>query len=100
MLSQDAAFMNSTLDCFQQFLFAEGSRKELDSPGLHGPNRQGDVAVPSNENHRQGSVGISKFLLQIQAAQSGKPDIEHQAPRCIRTLATQELLRGSISACL
>jgi hypothetical protein len=74
----------------EQILLAKRLGQELDRARLHGPDRHGNVAVPGEEDDRQGRVGAGQLALQIEPAEPGEPHVEHDAARRVGSRAAQE----------
>src|SRR5262245_43026143 len=77
----------------QKILIAKRLGEEIDSAGLHGPHRHGNIAMSRNEHDRNANIRLRQLGLEVETAQSRQPDVEYKAAWNIRTLALQELLR-------
>jgi hypothetical protein len=77
----DAVSLDSLADCIEQILFAEGLGKKFDGPGLHCLNGHRNVAVARDKDDRYLDARLAQLSLQIKAAQSRQPHVEHHARR-------------------
>src|SRR5262249_27565666 len=83
-------------DGIQEILLTKRLGQKLNSSGLHGLDRHGNVAVAGNKDDWDIDVGVSKFCLKIQSTHSGQPDIEHQPTRNVWKLARKKFRRCCI----
>src|SRR5947208_4287589 len=77
----------------QKILIAKWLGEEIDSAGLHGPHRHGDIAVSRNEYNRNSDIGFHQLGLEVETAQSRQAHVEHEAARHIRAPSLQKFLR-------
>src|SRR5262249_55212693 len=82
------------LDGVKQILVAERLCEELDGAPLHRLNRHGNIAMSRDEDNRKVSFGSGEFLLEVEAALTGQPDIEHQAHRSGGWFGLQKVSNG------
>jgi hypothetical protein len=90
-----AIFVERKLDGVEQILVADRLGEELDRARLHGPHRHRDVAVASDEDDRDLDVRLGELGLKVEAADTGQPDVEHQATRDVGLAGLEELGRRS-----
>lgn len=76
----------------EKFLVTKRLCQEFDRARLHRPYRHRHVSVSADKYDRDSNLLLDKAMLQIETAYAGKPDIEYQAARSIRTFAGQEFL--------
>jgi hypothetical protein len=81
-------------DGAQQRLVAERLRQELECSPLHGLDRHRHVAVSRNEDDRHVNPIDGDALLQIEAAEVRKTDVEYQAARDKKWWTGEKFLRG------
>src|SRR6202040_4062914 len=79
----------------QQFLIAERLCQEFDGSCLHGADAHLDVAMPSDEDNRNGDAAVGQLALEIEATHSAQPDVKDKATVRVRSLAPQKFLGGS-----
>src|SRR6185369_16566979 len=92
LLTGGAIAFDGLANRIEQILLAKRLREELDRPGLHGPDRHGDVAVAGEEDDRQGRVGAGELSLQVEAAQPREAHVEDKTSRRIDSGPLQECL--------
>src|ERR1700722_3537726 len=92
MLAALLITLDRSCDGIQKILVAKRLSKEVDGASFHGPHRHGNVAMPRDEHDGSPDVRLRQLGLEIETAQSWKANIEYQAARHVRALATQELL--------
>jgi hypothetical protein len=78
-----AILVECCTDDFQQLLFVEWLRQEIQGPRLDGANAGGDVAMTGDKDDRR-MVSARHLPLQIEAVNVRQLDIEHQAGRHLR----------------
>jgi hypothetical protein len=81
------------LNRIQQILIAERLSKKLDGSRFHGSHGHRDVTVRSEKDDWNVHASLGQLLLEVEATDPGKPDVENQATGKIRTLGQQEFLR-------
>jgi len=59
--------------------FLEWFFDEVDRARLHRLNRDGDVAVPGHDNHRQADAALAQRLLDFESAHLGHAHVEQDA---------------------
>ena len=92
-LSPHPILVNSNMNCVYQILMTKRLRQKIDRASLDGPNRHQDVAVPGNKNNREIDFGFCQFVLAVQSIEAGKPHIQNEASRGIRSSEMQEFFR-------
>src|SRR5262249_42235256 len=80
-------------DRVEHFLLAERFGQEIDGAGLDGLDRHGNVAVPGHEDDRDADLGLGELRLEVEAAQSRQPDVEHEAAHHLGQLVFQQVGR-------
>src|SRR5690606_16606394 len=65
---------------------------EVERAFLHGFDGHRYVAVPGHEDDRQRAAGAEQALLELEAAEPGHADVEHETARPLRVEAGEELL--------
>src|SRR5271157_4408173 len=78
----------------QEIAVQERLQQKLNGAGLHGPHRDWHIAVTSNKDYRNLSVGLRHPLLEIEPVQVRKPHIQYQTAWFLRPGARQEPARG------
>ncbi len=69
------------MDRVDQRLIIEGFGEDLERPGLHEPDREGDVCMSGHENRGNLIPSIVQRRLEIEPAGVGHPDVQNQAAR-------------------
>src|SRR4026209_502683 len=72
------------LDAVQQLLVVERLLQEIHRAALHGPHAGRHVAVAGDEHGWQAATGLRQRGLEVEAARTGKADVQHQTGRPIR----------------
>ncbi len=77
---------------------AERLGQEIHRAGLHSPDAHRNVAVSGDQDDRQRDIQLGQARLEVQAAGSRKPDVEHQAAGDIGALGGEKLGDGGVHA--
>ena len=75
----------------QHILIAKRLGQKIDCSSLHGFDRHGDVAMAGHEYDGDVNGGFGQLGLEVEAAQPGQSDVEHQTARHVRKLGSQQL---------
>src|SRR5258708_5322747 len=94
MIKRISATFEGQPDCTQQCGVIEWLRQELDGSRLHGLNSYRDVAKTRNEDDRHVRPVDCDALLQIEAVETRKSNVENQTARDMDSWARQEVLCG------
>src|SRR5579863_10091028 len=74
----------------QQILIADRLGEEFDRPSLHGANTHRNVPVAGEKDYGDTDVSRCQLTLNIDATQSGQPDVQHKATRHAGGFLAQE----------
>src|SRR5262245_7193972 len=77
-IKDDPATLQSLTNGAQQRVATEWLCQELESARLHGPDRCWNIAVARDEDDRHVRSIDGDLLLQVEATEAGKREIEHQ----------------------
>src|SRR5215471_6912572 len=55
-------------NCIQEILLTNWLREKFDGPGLHRPDRHGDIAVPGDKHDGNSDLQLDEFILNIKPA--------------------------------
>ena len=80
------------LDGVEQVLITERLGEELNCASLDGPYRHLDVTVAGDEDDWRNPDPLVQYRLQVQAALTGQPDIEHETSGTVRQINCEELI--------
>lgn len=80
------------MDRVEKVLVSERLGEELHRAVLHRPHAHRDVAVTGDEHDGDVQVGLRHPPLEIEPAETGQADVEHEAAGHLRSIAAQELL--------
>src|SRR5215471_8983897 len=94
MLDCSPAALKRLPDGAQQRVGLERLGQKLDSSRLHGRNRRRNVAIAGNEDDRHVRAVNGNALLQIEAIEAWKTNVENQTAGDRDTWARQEFLCG------
>jgi hypothetical protein len=83
LLARRSIACQRMLNSIQQVLVAKRLGEKFHRPGFHRLHRHRDVSVPGNKDDGDIHPSLRECALQVEAAQSGQPDVEHQATRHI-----------------
>src|SRR5579864_6325122 len=86
-----AIFLKRYVNSVKHILLAKRLGQELNRSGSYRLHRHRNVAMPGNEDDRNGDSGVSQFGLKIKSAQSWQSNVEHQATGDIGKLVLQEI---------
>src|SRR3979490_340640 len=75
----------------QHVLVTKWFGQEIHRSTLHGLDGHRNIAMAGHENDWNVNVRLGQFSLKVEAAQSGKPDVEHQTAGNVRQLALQHV---------
>src|ERR1043166_1614331 len=95
MFTRATVVVERLLNGVEQILITERFGQKFHSSGFHRLHGHWDVPVSGHENNRNTDFVVEHSLLQIEAAESLQPHIEHQATGDIRTFGAQKLLGGA-----
>ena len=74
----------------QHVLLAKRLRQEIDRSCFHSPDRHGDVSVARYHDNGDVNIRFNQLSLEVEAAHSGQPDVEHNTTRRRGELVLQE----------
>ena len=77
---------DSPRDSIEHVLMAKWLRQEVDRSCFHGPDGHGDVSVARYHDNWDVNIRFGQLSLEVEAAHSGEPDVEHNAARRLRKL--------------
>src|SRR6201981_2525666 len=77
----------------QKLLVTKWLGKKFNRSGFHSTNAHGNVAVAGKEKNWDGKVLRGYLPLEIEPAQSRKPDVQHKTTRDIRSLSVEKTVR-------
>src|ERR1700745_3960668 len=77
----------------QKLLVTKWLGKKFDCSGFHSTNARGNVAVAGNKNYWDTNVSRRKLSLEIESAQSRKPDIQHKTTGNINGVFAEKAIR-------
>jgi hypothetical protein len=83
-------FGERVLNAIDQVLIAEGRLEESVCAVLHGLDRRRDVAVSRNEDDGNDGAAQIQLLLQLDAAHTRHPHIEHEAAVLVRIVVREK----------
>jgi hypothetical protein len=75
----------------EHVLMAKWLRQEIDRSCFHSLDGHGDVSVARHHDDWDVNVRFSQLSLEVEAAHSGQPDVEHHTARRLWELVLQEL---------
>jgi hypothetical protein len=71
--------LEGKLNRFEKVLFAERFGQKFDRARLHGSYGHRDVAVSADENDRHMSIGLCKFGLKVEPADTRQANVKNEA---------------------
>src|SRR5271165_2239201 len=77
----------------EHVLLAKRLRQEIDRPCFHSPDGHRDVSMARYHDNGNVNVRSGQLSLEVEAAYSGQPDVEHDTARRLRELVLQEFRR-------
>src|SRR6201998_449553 len=77
----------------QKLLVTKWLGKKFNRSGFHSTNAHGNFAVAGKENYRDTNVSRRKLSLEIESAQSRKPDIQHKTTGNISRISAKKAIR-------
>ena len=77
----------------EHVLMAKRLRQEIDRSCFHSPHRHGDVSVARYHDNGDVNIRSNQLSLEVEAAHSGQPDVEHNTTRRRGELVLQEFRR-------
>src|SRR6185295_6231661 len=92
----EAAVFEGLPDGPQQHFVTEWFREEFNSPCLYGLDRRGYVAVPRDEDDRHVGPFDRYAILQVEAVQAWKRNVQDETARNKRSWAVKEFLCGRV----
>ena len=92
LLSRPPVLIDGLLDRIQKVLVAERLGEKLHRAGFDSPNRHGNIAVAGDEDNWDMEVALGELVLQLESADPGEPDIQHQAAGSSVARAGKKLL--------
>ena len=91
VFQHQTAYLQGAAHAVEQGIAGEGLLEEVVGAGTHGLDRQGDVAVPGDQDHRQLRVLGMQLFQQLQAVDARHADIAHHHPRPVAREAGVQL---------
>jgi len=67
------------------------ARQEIDRSRFHGPDGHGDVSMTRYHDNGNVNVRFGQLILEVEAAHSGQPDVEHNTARRLRQFVLQQV---------
>src|SRR5438093_1801896 len=84
-------------DPVEEKLAADRLLEEVDRAGAHGARGGRHVAVAADHDDGKLRLAGDELVLEVDAAQPGHPEVDHEAPRSTAVLRLKEIIRYDVA---